>query len=65
MQVSFDLRDKDAAKFLGLSVPTIRRMRANGAGPKFARLPGGGVRYCSEHLAEWLRGRIVDPEARS
>jgi len=51
-----------AAEYLGVSCPTLERLRANGSGPQFAKLiPGrrGPVRYRRADLDEWLAARLV------
>ena len=51
-----------AAKYLGLSCPTLERMRLTGRGPRFAKLaPGkrGPVRYRRADLDMWLAERLV------
>lgn len=51
-----------AAEYLGLSCPTLERMRLSGAGPVFAKLtPGnrGPVRYRRADLDTWLASKLV------
>ena len=47
-----------AARYLGLSKPTLERFRTLGGGPKYAKL-GAAVRYRKTDLDEWLESRLV------
>ena len=46
------IKDSDAAKYLGLSVHTLRDYRRKKTGPKFHKL-GRAVRYTTEDLDAW------------
>jgi predicted DNA-binding transcriptional regulator AlpA len=51
-----------AAEYLGLSCPTLERMRLTGNGPQYAKLtpgPRGPVRYRKTDLDTWLAKRLV------
>ncbi len=51
------LDSKTAAAFLGLSIPTLERMRCNGSGPPFIRLGKGKrarIAYRLSDLEAWL-----------
>ncbi len=51
-----------AAEYVGLSCPTLERMRLTGAGPQFAKLsPGnrGAVRYRRADLDAWIASKLV------
>lgn len=60
------LNDKDAAKYLGLSVATLRAWRYRQASgeaenqdlPPYCRL-GSAIRYRREDLDEWVNRNIV------
>ncbi|WP_298169327.1 helix-turn-helix domain-containing protein [Novosphingobium sp.] len=51
-----------AAEYLGLSTPTLERMRLHGNGPQFAKMspgPRGPVRYRRADLDAWVATRLV------
>lgn len=53
------LTENQVAEITGFSVPTLRRWRGNGSGPKVTKI-GNNVRYCPEDIASWrdaLRGQ--------
>jgi len=47
---------KQAAVFVGLSVPTLNRMRVQGGGAPYYKL-GAQVRYDRAELEVWMRSR--------
>lgn len=47
-----------AAQFLGLSVPTMQRMRTDGTGPKFVKLKRVCL-YRPSDLTAWLETRLA------
>ena len=47
---------QEAARYIGLAVATLAKMRSWGGGPPFLKL-GGAVRYEPERLDEWLNLR--------
>ena len=49
------MKDTEAAKYLNISVHTLRAYRKKGEGPKFHKL-GRSVRYTAENLDLWARG---------
>jgi len=52
----------EAARYLGISCPTLERFRLKGDGPKFAKLtPGkrGPVRYRRADLDAWVASKLV------
>jgi hypothetical protein len=49
----------DAARFLGLSVRSLERYRAERLGPKFIRLSPHAVRYRVRDLQEFCASREV------
>jgi hypothetical protein len=56
-----DLLTQDiVAKTFGISTRTMARMRAEGRGPAFIRLPerGRGVRYRAVDVAAWTLSRL-------
>ena len=49
------LTTEQAANYLNLSSRTLRRMRADGAGPSFVRATTRLVRYRQDDLEAWQR----------
>lgn len=49
------MTDVEVARYLGLSVGTIRRWRLLGASSLPYRRFGGSVRYWKEEVDEWIR----------
>lgn len=47
------LTEKDVARIVNLSLPTLRRWRAAGEGPLFVKI-GSAVRYRDQDVAQWL-----------
>ena len=58
---------RDAAAYLGLSVPTLNKLRSGGASPTgipevpFLRLGARTIRYRKDALDAWLAERDVTP----
>jgi predicted DNA-binding transcriptional regulator AlpA len=50
------MTEKELAAFLGLSLSSVKRLRASGDGPPFVRI-GRAIRYDPEAVREWLRQR--------
>lgn len=48
---------KEAAALVGLSVPTLNKLRVYGGGPNFLKL-GRAVRYRRSDLNSWLTARV-------
>nr|WP_294394340.1 helix-turn-helix domain-containing protein [uncultured Sphingomonas sp.] len=48
----------DAARYVGLSKPTLERFRLTGEGPSYCKL-GGAVRYRMADLDAWLESRLT------
>ena len=51
------LNTREAATFVGLSVPTLNKLRVYGGGPSFLKL-GRAVRYRRSDLDSWLTARV-------
>lgn len=56
------LRTPAAAEVLGLSVPTMQRMRTDGSGPKFIKLKRTCL-YRPSDLNAWLETRLASSTA--
>ena len=58
------LRERDAAKFLGVSDSWLQRQRWLGTGPVWIRVGGPrgrAVRYERADLEKWIESNSVDP----
>lgn len=55
------INEKDAARFLGLCVQTLRNWRGLGKGPKYAKI-GRCVRYQLSDLKAYAEARTTNPE---
>jgi predicted DNA-binding transcriptional regulator AlpA len=53
------LRERDAARVLGLSVATLRAWRLKRKGPRFVRF-GRAVRYLEADIAHYMQVCAVD-----
>ena len=49
---------REAAKYLGLSISTLNKLRCTGGGPAFLKL-GRAVRYTPDDLQDWLDSQRV------
>lgn len=52
------LSERDAARYIGMSVHFLQQARVRGRGPAFMRI-GRSVRYSWEDLQEWLDSQRV------
>ena len=57
------LSEKDAARYLGISLSTIRRWRRNSSGPSFYRF-WGVLRYCRDALDAFIASNTHTAEQR-
>jgi len=53
------LTERDLSVWLGISLPTLQRMRSRGGGPKFVRLSFRRVGYRPSDVEEWLVERTA------
>ena len=53
------LIERDAARYMGLSIATLRMYRRLGRGPAYLRL-GRAIRYPLADLDSWLNARRVE-----
>ncbi|WDF73938.1 helix-turn-helix transcriptional regulator [Novosphingobium sp. KACC 22771] len=53
------LKTTQAARYVGLSKPTLERYRTMGGGPRYLKL-GKAVRYRTEDLDIWMAIRLVN-----
>lgn len=63
--MSDSLDTAEAAKFLGVSSPTLTYWRCKNTGPRYWRTsgPGSRVRYTKSDLLAYMRAHTVEPEA--
>ncbi len=54
------IREKDAAKYLDVSVYTLRALRCRGGGPKYIRISSRCIRYRRVDLNEWVVARLCN-----
>ena len=54
------LTEKELSTWLGLSLPTLQRMRSKGGGPKFIRLSLRRVAYRAADVEEYLITRTAE-----
>lgn len=52
------LRYKQAAQFLGISVPYLRRLKSHGLVP-WVQVGARAVRFCPQSLSQWVREREI------
>lgn len=48
------MNSKNAAKYLGISLKTLIRKRAEGVGPIFLKYSSRAIRYIKEDLDTWI-----------
>lgn len=62
MDLQFDpiLSEKELAKWLATSCPTLQRHRSAGSGPPFIRLSARRVGYRKSAVEKWLQSRTTD-----
>lgn len=51
------LSEREVSDWLGLSEPTLFRLRRDGTGPRFIRLSERRIGYRRIAVEEWLKGR--------
>jgi predicted DNA-binding transcriptional regulator AlpA len=54
------LTERDLAVYIGLSLPTLQRMRAAGTGPQFVQLSQRRIAYRRSAVDAWLAARTTD-----
>lgn len=53
------LTEKQLSGWLGISLPTLQRLRSSGAGPRFVRLSERRIGYRRSVVEQWLEGRTA------
>lgn len=51
------LRPREAARYIGLSLATLSRMRGDGSGPEFIQLHSRSIAYTRESLDRFISSR--------
>jgi predicted DNA-binding transcriptional regulator AlpA len=59
------LSERDLALYVGLSLPTLQRMRSYGGGPRFVRLSERRIAYRKSDIEAWLAARTTDRVGRA
>jgi predicted DNA-binding transcriptional regulator AlpA len=67
MNVSHDERtletlftEKQVSSWLGISIPSLQRMRSNGCGPAFVQLSARRIGYRKSAIEAWLSVRTIN-----
>jgi predicted DNA-binding transcriptional regulator AlpA len=53
------LTEKEVAAWLGLSIPSLQRMRSDGSGPPFVQLSQRRIGYRNSAVERWLEERTI------
>ena len=51
--------EKQVSSWLGISPPSLQRMRSNGSGPAFVQLSARRIGYRKSAIEAWLSARTV------
>jgi len=54
------LSERELAAWLGISLPSVQRMRSNGRGPQFVQLSERRIGYRKSDVERWLEARTID-----
>jgi predicted DNA-binding transcriptional regulator AlpA len=54
------LTEKDLAAWLGISLPSLQRMRSNGTGPRYVQISERRIGYRKNEVETWLTARTTD-----
>jgi predicted DNA-binding transcriptional regulator AlpA len=52
--------EKQVSNWLGISMPSLQRMRSNGCGPAFVQLSARRIGYRKSAVEAWLSARTVN-----
>jgi predicted DNA-binding transcriptional regulator AlpA len=53
------LNEKQLASWLGISLPSLQRMRSDGSGPPFVQLSQRRIGYKKSSIEDWLQARTI------
>lgn len=59
------LTENELVAWLGLSLPTLQRLRSTGKGPRFIRLSKRRIAYREPDVDEWLESRAISGIGRT
>ncbi len=54
------LTEKHVSAWIGLSLPSLQRMRSSGSGPRFIQLSERRIAYRRSDVDAWLAARTTD-----
>lgn len=54
------MTEKALSTWLGISLPSLQRLRSNGSGPRFVRLSERRIAYRRTDVEVWLDARTCD-----
>jgi predicted DNA-binding transcriptional regulator AlpA len=54
------LTERQLSVWLGISLPSLQRMRSNGTGPKFVQLSERRIGYRKSAIETWLSARTIN-----
>jgi predicted DNA-binding transcriptional regulator AlpA len=52
--------EKQVSNWLGISIPSLQRMRSNGSGPAFVQLSARRIGYRKSAIEAWLSVRTIN-----
>jgi predicted DNA-binding transcriptional regulator AlpA len=52
--------EKQVSSWLGISIPSLQRMRSNGCGPAFVQLSARRIGYRKSAIEAWLSVRTIN-----
>jgi predicted DNA-binding transcriptional regulator AlpA len=53
------LNEKQVAAWIGISLPSLQRMRSDGSGPPFVQLSQRRIGYKKSSIEDWLQARTI------
>jgi|SoiMethySBSTD1v2_1073268.scaffolds.fasta_scaffold509322_2 predicted DNA-binding transcriptional regulator AlpA len=53
------LSERELAAWLGISLPSLQRMRSSGRGPHFIQLSNRRIGYRKSTVEQWLEARTI------
>jgi predicted DNA-binding transcriptional regulator AlpA len=52
--------EKQVSRWLGISIPSLQRMRSSGCGPAFVQLSARRIGYRKSTIEAWLSARTIN-----
>lgn len=59
------LKEKQAARYIGVNDTTLRMWRYSGTGPRYFKPGDKLIRYRKVDLDQWINERLTEPTARA